>query len=129
MFWDGPQKCWAAGSKRDKQATLLTLDFHELDALTPWNALADMFSIIQSAHVAFVSDFLGRFFFALQERVAAAKKFHSKEAEEEAKKVPAKTFTPGLPDAQDITMEPQGPKVVAPTPEQITAIKVHAFFT
>lgn len=41
--------------------------------------------------------------------------------------MPAKTFTPGLPDAQDITMEPQGPKVVAPTPEQITAIKVHAF--
>jgi hypothetical protein len=63
MFWDGPQKCWAAGSKRDKQATLLTLDFHELDALTPWNALADMFSIIQSANVAFISDFLGRFFF------------------------------------------------------------------
>ncbi|ONM11624.1 Inactive protein FRIGIDA [Zea mays] len=63
MFWDGPQKCWAAGSKRDKQATLLTLDFHELDALTPWNALSGMFSIIQSANVAFISDFLGRFFF------------------------------------------------------------------
>ncbi|CAN6280550.1 unnamed protein product [Urochloa humidicola] len=57
-----------------------------------------------------------------QERVAAAQKFHSKEAEEEAKKVPVKTFTPGQPDAQD-TMEVQGPKVVAPTPEQITAIK------
>ena len=70
-------------------------------------------------------NFLGRYLFSvLQERVAAAKKFHSKEAEEEAKKVPAKTFTPGLPDAQDITMEPQGPKVVAPTPEQIMAIKV-----
>ncbi|OEL31033.1 U2 small nuclear ribonucleoprotein A', partial [Dichanthelium oligosanthes] len=59
-----------------------------------------------------------------QERVAAAQKFHSKEAEEEAKKVPAKTFTPGqLADAQDMTNEVQGPKVVAPTPEQITAIK------
>ncbi|CAN6302765.1 unnamed protein product [Urochloa humidicola] len=57
-----------------------------------------------------------------QERVAAAQKFHSKEAEEEAKKAPVKTFTPGQPDAQD-TMEVQGPKVVAPTPEQITAIK------
>lgn len=84
-----------------------------------------MFSIIQSAHVAFVSEFPWEIFLSvLQERVAAAKKFHSKEAEEEAKKVPAKTFTPGLPDAQDITMEPQGPKVVAPTPEQIIAIKV-----
>uniref|UniRef100_A0A0D9YPR1 U2A'/phosphoprotein 32 family A C-terminal domain-containing protein n=1 Tax=Oryza glumipatula TaxID=40148 RepID=A0A0D9YPR1_9ORYZ len=59
-----------------------------------------------------------------QERIAAAQKFHSKEAEEEAKKVPAKTFTPGqVVDAQDTTMEEQGPKVVAPTPEQITAIK------
>ncbi|KAL5207633.1 hypothetical protein ABZP36_032068 [Zizania latifolia] len=58
-----------------------------------------------------------------QERIAAAQKFHSKEAEEEAKKVPAKTFTPGqVVDAQDTTKE-QGPKVVAPTPEQITAIK------
>ncbi|KAG8058561.1 hypothetical protein GUJ93_ZPchr0002g23882 [Zizania palustris] len=60
-----------------------------------------------------------------QERIAAAQKFHSKEAEEEAKKVPAKTFTPGhVVDAQDTTKE-QGPKVVAPTPEQITAIKVY----
>uniref|UniRef100_A0A0E0JXT1 U2A'/phosphoprotein 32 family A C-terminal domain-containing protein n=1 Tax=Oryza punctata TaxID=4537 RepID=A0A0E0JXT1_ORYPU len=59
-----------------------------------------------------------------QERIAAAQKFHSKEAEEEAKKVPAKTFTPGLlVDAQGIPVEEQGPKVVAPTPEQITAIK------
>ncbi|RLN19910.1 U2 small nuclear ribonucleoprotein A' [Panicum miliaceum] len=58
-----------------------------------------------------------------QERVAAAQKFHSKEAEEEAKKVPVKTFTPGQPDAQDTTNEVQAPKVVAPTPEQITAIK------
>lgn len=57
-----------------------------------------------------------------QERVAAAQKFHSKEAEEEAKKVPVKAFTPGQPDAQDTT-EVQGPKVVAPTAEQITAIK------
>ncbi|XP_006647106.1 U2 small nuclear ribonucleoprotein A' [Oryza brachyantha] len=59
-----------------------------------------------------------------QERIAAAQKFHSKEAEEEAKKVPAKTFTPGqVVDVQDTTREEQGPKVVAPTPEQITAIK------
>uniref|UniRef100_A0A0E0CIF1 U2A'/phosphoprotein 32 family A C-terminal domain-containing protein n=1 Tax=Oryza meridionalis TaxID=40149 RepID=A0A0E0CIF1_9ORYZ len=59
-----------------------------------------------------------------QERIAAAQKFHSKEAEEEAKKVPAKTFTPGqVVDARDTIMEEQGPKVVAPTPEQITAIK------
>uniref|UniRef100_A0A0D9VE60 U2A'/phosphoprotein 32 family A C-terminal domain-containing protein n=1 Tax=Leersia perrieri TaxID=77586 RepID=A0A0D9VE60_9ORYZ len=59
-----------------------------------------------------------------QERIAAAEKFHSKEAEEEAKKVPAKTFTPGqVVDAQDTTKEEQGPKVVGPTPEQITAIK------
>jgi U2 small nuclear ribonucleoprotein A' len=65
----------------------------------------------------------------LQERVAAAQKFHSKEAEEEAKKVPVKTFTPGQPDAQDTTNEVQAPKVVAPTPEQITAIKVHTLFS
>jgi len=58
-----------------------------------------------------------------QERVAAAQKFHSKEAEEEAKKVPVKTSTPGQLDAQDTTNEVQAPKVVAPTPEQITAIK------
>ncbi|KAJ1292686.1 hypothetical protein BS78_01G009200 [Paspalum vaginatum] len=58
-----------------------------------------------------------------QERAAAAQKFRSKEAEEEAKKVPAKTFAPGVPEGQDMTAEAQGPKVVAPTPEQITAIK------
>ena len=62
----------------------------------------------------------------MQERVAAAQKFHSKEAEEEAKKVPVKTFTPGQPDAQDTINEVQAPKVVAPTPEQITAIKVRS---
>lgn len=59
----------------------------------------------------------------MQERIAAAQKFHSKEAEEEAKKVAAKAYTPvQVVDAQDTTKE-QGPKVVAPTPEQITAIK------
>ncbi|KAF8762364.1 hypothetical protein HU200_009543 [Digitaria exilis] len=57
-----------------------------------------------------------------QERVAAAQKFHSKEAEEEAKKAPVKTFTPGQIDAEDTT-DVNAPKVVAPTPEQITAIK------
>lgn len=58
-----------------------------------------------------------------QERITAAQKFHSKEAEEAAKKVAAKAYTPvQVVDAQGTTKE-QGPKVVAPTPEQITAIK------
>ena len=62
FLWNGSKICFgmdprSAGSKRDKQATLLTFDFHELDAWTSWNALADMFSIIESAHVAFVSEF------------------------------------------------------------------------
>jgi hypothetical protein len=53
--------------------------------------------------------------------------FHSKEAEEQAKKVPAKTFTPGeLANSQDTTKGAHAPKVVGPTPEQITAIKVPA---
>ncbi|XP_051177006.1 U2 small nuclear ribonucleoprotein A' [Lolium perenne] len=56
-----------------------------------------------------------------QERIAAAQKFYSKEAEEEAKKVAAKAYTP-VKVAQDTTKE-QGPKVVAPTPAQIMAIK------
>ena len=51
--------------------------------------------------------------------------FASKEAEEEAKKVPAKTFTPGeVLDVMDVLKVEEAPKVVAPTPEQITAIKV-----
>ncbi|XBH74860.1 hypothetical protein VPH35_101729 [Triticum aestivum] len=57
-----------------------------------------------------------------QERADAAQKFHSKEAEEAAKKVAAKAYTPVVMDAQGTTKD-QGPKVVAPTPAQITAIK------
>ncbi|XP_037422791.1 U2 small nuclear ribonucleoprotein A'-like isoform X3 [Triticum dicoccoides] len=57
-----------------------------------------------------------------QERPEAAQKFHSNEAEEAAKKVAAKAYTPVVMDAQGTT-EDQGPKVVAPTPAQITAIK------
>lgn len=59
-----------------------------------------------------------------KERTEAGNLFASKEAEEEAKKVPAKTFTPGeVLDAPDVPKADQTPKVVAPTPEQITAIK------
>lgn len=59
-----------------------------------------------------------------KERIEAANLFASKEAEEEAKKVPVKTFTPGeVPDVTDVSKVEQAPKVVAPTPEQITAIK------
>ncbi|XBI74632.1 hypothetical protein VPH35_068129 [Triticum aestivum] len=60
-----------------------------------------------------------------QERPEAAQKFHSNEAEEAAKKVAAKAYTPVVMDAQGTT-EDQGPKVVAPTPAQITAIKERA---
>ncbi|KAM0930850.1 hypothetical protein ACQ4PT_000743 [Festuca glaucescens] len=55
-----------------------------------------------------------------QESSAAAQKFHSKEAEEETKKVAAKVDAPV--NTQDITKE-QGPKLVAPAPAQIMAIK------
>ncbi|KAJ6823697.1 U2 small nuclear ribonucleoprotein A' [Iris pallida] len=59
-----------------------------------------------------------------KERTEAGNLFASKEAEEEAKKIPAKTFTPGeVLDAADVPKAEQTPKVVAPTPEQITAIK------
>ncbi|XP_045084758.1 U2 small nuclear ribonucleoprotein A'-like [Aegilops tauschii subsp. strangulata] len=57
-----------------------------------------------------------------QERAEAAQKFHSNEAEEAAEKVAAKAYTPVVMDAQGTTKD-QGPKVVAPTPAQITAIK------
>ncbi|CAM0878320.1 unnamed protein product [Alopecurus aequalis] len=56
-----------------------------------------------------------------QEKIAAAEKFYSKEAEEEAKKVAAKAYIP-VKVPQDTTKD-QGPKVVAPTPAQIMAIK------
>ncbi|XP_010908745.1 U2 small nuclear ribonucleoprotein A' [Elaeis guineensis] len=58
-----------------------------------------------------------------KERLEAEHLFASKEAEEEAKKVPAKTFTLGeVPDVPDVSKS-EAPRVVAPTPEQITAIK------
>lgn len=51
--------------------------------------------------------------------------FSSKEVEEETKKVSAKTFVPTeVPNVSDVAEEQQTPKVVAPTPEQIMAIKV-----
>ncbi|KAG0501609.1 hypothetical protein HPP92_001681 [Vanilla planifolia] len=59
-----------------------------------------------------------------KERIEAESLFASKEAEEEAKMIPAKTFTPGeVVDVSDASKEVQIPKVVAPTPEQIIAIK------
>ncbi|KAK1281495.1 U2 small nuclear ribonucleoprotein A' [Acorus calamus] len=60
----------------------------------------------------------------LKERAEAEKLFASKEAIEEVRKEPLKTFTPGeLPHAPEETKEEQTPKVVVPTPEQITMIK------
>ena len=54
----------------------------------------------------------------------AENQFASKEAEEEARKEPAKTFTPGeVSTPLETPIEDQVPKVVAPTPEQILAIK------
>ncbi|XP_043703685.1 U2 small nuclear ribonucleoprotein A'-like [Telopea speciosissima] len=59
-----------------------------------------------------------------KERVEAERLFASKEAEEEAKQESAKTFTPGEAlNVPEITKEEEAPKVVAPTPEQIIAIK------
>lgn len=59
-----------------------------------------------------------------KERVDAEKMFASKEAEEEAKRNPVTTFTPGeLQNVPDVTMEGQATTAVAPTPEQIIAIK------
>lgn len=57
------------------------------------------------------------------ERIEAEGLFSSKEAEEEAKKEPAKTFQ--LVEVADVlaSQEEQTPKVVAPTQEQILAIK------
>lgn len=50
--------------------------------------------------------------------------FASEEAEAEARKESVKTFVPGDLPAPEVPKEEQAPKVVAPTPEQITAIKV-----
>ncbi|XP_047311077.1 U2 small nuclear ribonucleoprotein A'-like [Impatiens glandulifera] len=59
-----------------------------------------------------------------KERDAAHKLFASKEAEEQAKKESVKTVVPSkVPAAPQVPKEQQAPKKVAPTPEQITAIK------
>ncbi|KAK8965054.1 U2 small nuclear ribonucleoprotein A' [Platanthera guangdongensis] len=59
-----------------------------------------------------------------KERIEAEALFASKEAEEEVKKIPAKAFTPReVSDAAHVSNESQVPKLVAPTPEQIIAIK------
>ncbi|GKV02824.1 hypothetical protein SLEP1_g15214 [Rubroshorea leprosula] len=59
-----------------------------------------------------------------KERLEAENLFSSKEVEEEAKKESVKTFTPGeVPKVAEVAEEQQTPKVVAPTPEQIIAIK------
>ncbi|CAB4263862.1 unnamed protein product [Prunus armeniaca] len=59
-----------------------------------------------------------------KERLEAQTLFSSKEVEEETKKVSAKTFVPTeVPNVSDVAEEQQTPKVVAPTPEQIMAIK------
>ncbi|KAK0593549.1 hypothetical protein LWI29_032471 [Acer saccharum] len=56
-----------------------------------------------------------------KERMEAANLFSSKEVEEEAKKESTKTFE--VPSVTEVPEEQQTPKVVAPTPEQIIAIK------
>ncbi|KAF8010320.1 hypothetical protein BT93_J1059 [Corymbia citriodora subsp. variegata] len=59
-----------------------------------------------------------------KERLEAEQLFSSKEVEEEAKKESTKTFTPGeVQKVSEPIEEEQAPKVVAPTPEQIIAIK------
>ncbi|XP_057948476.1 U2 small nuclear ribonucleoprotein A' isoform X2 [Malania oleifera] len=59
-----------------------------------------------------------------KERMEAQSLFASKEAEEEAKKQSVKTFVPGeVPSSKEVPKEEQIPKAVAPTPEQIIAIK------
>lgn len=50
--------------------------------------------------------------------------FASEEAEAEARKESVKTFVPGEIPAPEVLKEEQAPKNVAPTPEQIIAIKV-----
>ncbi|XP_016449424.1 U2 small nuclear ribonucleoprotein A' [Nicotiana tabacum] len=59
-----------------------------------------------------------------KERLEASNLFASEEAEEQAKKESVKTFVPGeVPAATEETKEDEAPKPVAPTPEQIIAIK------
>ncbi|MBA0628455.1 hypothetical protein Godav_023179, partial [Gossypium davidsonii] len=58
------------------------------------------------------------------ERLEAENLFASKEAEEEIKKESTKTVAPKeVPNVSEVAEEEQMPKVVAPTPEQILAIK------
>lgn len=59
-----------------------------------------------------------------KERLEASNLFASEEAEEQAKKESVKTFVPGeVPAAPEEPKEDEAPKPVAPTPEQIIAIK------
>lgn len=59
----------------------------------------------------------------LKERSEASRMFASEEAEAEARKESVKTFVPGEIPAPEVSKEEQAPKNVAPTPEQIIAIK------
>ncbi|CAJ1977836.1 unnamed protein product [Sphenostylis stenocarpa] len=56
-----------------------------------------------------------------KERLEAKNLFASKEVIEEIQRTPAKPLSP--PNVSEATEEQQTPKVIAPTPEQITAIK------
>ncbi|XVF14644.1 hypothetical protein REPUB_Repub09cG0079200 [Reevesia pubescens] len=59
-----------------------------------------------------------------KERLEAENLFASKEVEEEIKKESTKIFTPKeVSNVSEVAKEEQMPKVVAPTPEQIIAIK------
>ncbi|KAL3609612.1 hypothetical protein D5086_000632 [Populus alba] len=59
-----------------------------------------------------------------KERAEAEHLFASKEVEEEARRESVKTFTPGeVMNVLEVIEEQQAPKVVAPTPDQIIAIK------
>lgn len=59
-----------------------------------------------------------------KERLEAENLFASKEVEEELKKESAKTLSPKeAPNVSEVAEEEQTPKLVAPTPEQIIAIK------
>ncbi|KAL3685418.1 hypothetical protein R1sor_003440 [Riccia sorocarpa] len=59
----------------------------------------------------------------LKERQEAKKQFVTKEAEAEAKKIPAKTFSPGEVVPPVEPSEPSEPPRTGPTPEQMLAIK------
>ncbi|KAG5523172.1 hypothetical protein RHGRI_035105 [Rhododendron griersonianum] len=59
-----------------------------------------------------------------KERIEAQRLFSSQEAEEQAKKESAKTVIPvEVASTPEVSREEQTPKTVAPTPEQIIAIK------